>query len=145
MKKVEIDGDMVLAIIKLVLAIVMLICMFFAIVDFVKGLKNAQSVESVDRIELASIDVTSNIEGRFYLGSGRINEKEYYAAYKILTDGGKKLYKMDASVTTIYENLEENEMAYAEEIRDGFGYLKEIKLYIPKNTIKQEYDFSIDY
>lgn len=145
MKKIKIDYDMLYWAIKFTLLITMIIFMAFASGELIKGLKKTQSIENVERIELASIDVTSNIEGRFYLGSGRINEKEYYAAYKILTDGGKKLYKMDATITTIYENLEENEIAYAEEIRDGFGYLEEIKLYIPKNTIKQEYDFSIGY
>lgn len=64
-------------------------------------------------------------------------------SYQILDDGGVKLIKFDAEKTIIYKTLKTDDEAYAEIIKDGFEDIKKIKLYVPKNTIKVEYDFDI--
>ena len=61
--------------------------------------------------------------------------------YQILDDGGVILKRFDADNTVIYEILKD-EQAYADIIKDGFGFIK-VKLYVPENTIKVEYDFDI--
>lgn len=72
-----------------------------------------------------------------------MNSESCYICYEILEDGGIKLLKLDASKTTIYETLSENEMAYAEIDINGFGKKKEIRLFLPKNTIQVEYNMSL--
>lgn len=128
-----------------IIIFIMLSCATIPVLDsLIQEASERGKVENIEKIELASIALDSDISGRFYLGCGRIEEKEYYIAYKILEDGAKMIYKMDAAKTKIYETLGEDETAYAEEIRDGYDFLKEIKLYIPKNTIKQEYNLSLN-
>ena len=95
--------------------------------------------------ELISLDINSEVNGRFILGGGRINEKQCYCAYEMLEDEGKKLFKMDAAVTVIYDKLDENDMAYAEIDTNGWGETVSVRLYVPKGTIVQEYDLSLEY
>lgn len=61
-------------------------------------------------IELVSLNRDSKLQGRFFLGTGELNQKEYYYFYKRAQDGGYKPGKIAISDSvTIYE----------EERRDG--------------------------
>ena len=60
--------------------------------------------------------------------------------YQVLDDGGVILKRFDADNTVIYEILKD-EQAYADIIKDGFDFIK-VKLCVPENTIKVEYDLS---
>lgn len=105
---------------------------------YVKKLKNELSVS---KVFLKSITYKSSLEGSFTLGHGTLEERDYYVTYQVLDDGGVILKRFDADNTVIYETLK-NGQAYAEIIKDGFGFIK-VKLYVPENTIKVEYDFDI--
>jgi len=105
-----------------------------------------KTANKIETINLTGIELDSNLTGVFGLGSGVLDNEYYYIAYQILENGGKKLFKMKAEYTTIFETLEENEQAYAEVELVYFlgGYItEEIRLYVPKNTIQKEYDFSL--
>lgn len=71
------------------------------------------------------------------MGTGHFEEKDYYICYEILDDGGLQLLKLDANDTIIYETLDTQE-AYVEISSE---YNVKNKLYVPKNTIKVEYNF----
>jgi len=109
-----------------------------AALGYVKKLKNELSVS---KVFLKSITYKSSLEGNFTLGHGTLEERDYYVTYQVLDDGGVILKRFDADDTVIYETLK-NGQAYAEIIKDGFGFIK-VKLYVPENTIKVEYDFDI--
>lgn len=105
---------------------------------YVKKLKNELSVS---KVFLKSITYKSSLEGNFTLWHGTLEERDYYMTYQILDDGGVILKRFDADNTVIYEILKD-EQVYADIIKDGFGFIK-VKLYVPEDTIKVEYDFDI--
>ncbi len=101
--------------------------------------------ENIETIPLYSV-VSSNeyeYEGRFFLGSGSIDGRQYYVAYEILEDGGKKYFKMDKDKTVIYDTLENADTSYAEIEKSGFGITTKINLYVPKDTIVKTIDLSL--
>lgn len=100
------------------------------------------SKETTEEVQLYSISTDKKYEGSFVLGSGSIDSQEYITAYQITEDGGKKYFKMNRDKVTIYETLNNNEQAYAEIKKASLG-IKEIKLYVPKNTIEKEINISL--
>lgn len=100
------------------------------------------SKEYTEEVKLYSISTDKEYEGSFVLGSGSIDSQEYITAYRITEDGGKKYFKMNRDKVTIYDTLNNDEQAYAEIKRASLG-IKEIKLYVPKNTIEKEINLSL--
>lgn len=101
--------------------------------------------ENIETIPLYSV-VSSNeyeYEGHFFLGSGSIDGRQYYVAYKVLEDGGKKYFKMDKDKTVIYDTLENADTSYAEIEKNSFGITTKINLYVPKDTIVKTIDLSL--
>lgn len=90
-------------------------------------------------VEIQSVDLRTTNNGEFALGFGYIDDDEYYYVYQITDDSGKKLEKYKANYVTIYDNLEEGKQPYID-ITD----LGNIKMYLPKNIIKEEYDVNIN-
>lgn len=117
----------------------------FAFYDMFRGLSDVGKLGdevSVSTVDLRSINYQNVLEGSFTLGCGKLDGQDYYTCYQVLDDGGLKLVKFDAEKTVIYETLTSGN-AYAEISTDGWGYTKEIKLYVPQDTIQTEYDFGI--
>lgn len=100
------------------------------------------SKEYTEEVKLYSISTDKEYEGSFVLGSGSIGSQEYITAYQITEDGGKKYFKMNRDKVTIYDTLNNDEQAYAVIKRASLG-IKEIKLYVPKNTIEKEINLSL--
>lgn len=100
------------------------------------------SKEYTEEVKLYSISTDKEYEGSFVLGSGSIDSQEYITAYQVTEDGGKKYFKMNRDKVTIYDTLNNDEQAYAEIKRASLG-IKEIKLYVPKNTIEKEINLSL--
>lgn len=100
------------------------------------------SKEYTEEVKLYSISTDKEYEGSFVLGSGSIDSQEYITAYRITEDGGKKYFKMNRDKVTIYETLNNDEQAYAVIKKASLG-IKEIKLYVPKNTIEKEINLSL--
>lgn len=100
------------------------------------------SKEYTEEVKLYSISTDKEYEGSFVLGTGNIDSREYITAYQITEDGGKKYFKMDREKTTIYETLNNNEQAYAVINRTALG-VKEIKLYVPVNTIEKQINLNL--
>lgn len=100
------------------------------------------SKEYTEEVQLYSISTDKEYEGSFVLGSGSIDSQEYITAYQVTEDGGKKYFKMNRDKVTIYDTLNNDEQAYAEIKRASLG-IKEIKLYVPKNTIEKEINLSL--
>lgn len=100
------------------------------------------SKEYTEEVKLYSISTDKEYESSFVLGSGSIDSQEYITAYQVTEDGGKKYFKMNRDKVTIYDTLNNDEQAYAEIKRTSLG-IKEIKLYVPKNTIEKEINLSL--
>ena len=100
------------------------------------------SKEYTEEVQLYSISTDKEYEGSFVLGTGSIDSREYITAYQVTEDGGKKYFKMDREKTTIYETLRENEQAYAVINRTAL-WVKEIKLYVPINTIEKQINLNL--
>lgn len=100
------------------------------------------SKEYTEEVKLYSISTDKEYEGSFVLGTGNIDSREYITAYQVTEDGGKKYFKMDRDKVTIYETLNNNEQAYAVIKKASLG-VKEIKLYVPKNTIEKEINLNL--
>lgn len=143
-------GDIVYIIIFVVLCIAMIVAAVVGILYAGKNIKDntdeiKQMTEEIHTttIPLQSISVTTRTEGSFYYGVGKVGEKEYYVAYRILDDGGKQLYKMEAAITIIYDTLNSGQQAYVEEDANAYG-VKAYRLYVPQNAIEQKYDLSLE-
>lgn len=100
------------------------------------------SKEYTEEVQLYSISTDKEYEGSFVLGSGCIDSQEYITAYQVTEDGGKKYFKMNRDKVTIYDTLNNDEQAYAVIKKASLG-IKEIKLYVPKNTIEKEINLSL--
>ena len=100
------------------------------------------SKETTEEVQLYSISTDKEYEGSFVLGSGNIDSQEYITAYRITEDGGKKYFKMNRDKVTIYDTLNNDEQAYAVIKKTSLG-IKEIKLYVPKNTIEKEINLNL--
>lgn len=100
------------------------------------------SKEYTEEVKLYSISTDKEYEGSFVLGTGSIDSREYITAYQVTEDGGKKYFKMNRDKVTIYDTLNNDEQAYAVIKKTSLG-VKEIKLYVPKNTIEKEINLNL--
>lgn len=132
------DNDLFSALMKLFLVatiVILIVCGFGQI-------NKELSKEYTEEVKLYSISTDKEYEGSFVLGTGNIDSREYITAYQVTEDGGKKYFKMDRDKVTIYETLNNDEQAYAVINRTTLG-VKEIKLYVPVNTIEKEINLNL--
>ena len=130
-----------LLIFRLVLGITLFSIIEVLLLEFRYELKEF-SKETTEEIQLYSISTNKEYEGSFVLGSGSIDSQEYITAHRVTEDGGKKYFKMNRDKVTIYETLNNDEQAYAVIKKASLG-VKEIKLYVPKNTIEKEINLNL--
>lgn len=117
----------------------------FVCLNMLNMLNKQEKFTTIENIPFYSV-VSSNeyeYEGRFFLGSGSIDGRQYYVAYRVLEDGGKKYFKMDKDKTVIYDTLENADTSYAEIEKKSFGITAKINLYVPKDTIVKTIDLSL--
>lgn len=89
-------------------------------------------------INIQSVNLQSEKEGKFILGLGWETDGKVYYVYKITDDGGKKLVKYSAEYVTIYDNLNNGEPPYMD-ITNRY----DIKMYLPKGTVTEEYNVDV--
>lgn len=130
-----------LLIFRLVLGITLFSIIAALLLEFRYELKEF-SKETTEEVQLYSISTDKEYEGSFVLGSGSIDSREYITAYQVTEDGGKKYFKMNRDKVTVYETLNNDEQAYAVIKKASLG-IKEIKLYVPKNTIEKEINLNL--
>ena len=94
---------------------------------------------------IVALQDESLINGKFYLRSGSINQKDYYKYLVKLKSGGYKANQIPANQTTIYITDNNFRVEWYERER-GLGLSNETEkfwyIYIPENAII--YDFNID-
>lgn len=143
----------------------MICCLVLCIPEVIKLVKETEAHDEemkkvkTSTVQLMSIDFSSEVEGTingtyhggtlpFMMGrgsvSGQIGEEQYFVAYQILSDGGKKLYKMKADISTIYDTLDADADAYAEVDKNGYGDILAYRIYVPTGSIVREYDLSLE-
>lgn len=131
--------------IKTILAIIIFIVCIKYLENYCKEMDTLKAQKTTEITELASLELTSNIEGEFFrLGRGHVGETEYYITYRVFDDGGKQLWKIDANEAVIYETLKPGETAYVERIINGLGTVEKTSIFVPDGTIVQEYDFTLN-
>ncbi len=89
-------------------------------------------------VNIQSVNLQSERDGKFILGLGWESDKKAYYVYQITDDGGKKLVKYSAEYVTIYDNLDNGEQPYMD-ITNRY----DIKMYLPKETVTEEYDVDV--
>lgn len=139
--------DILSDILTTILVIILISAVIGAAIEVNEYLEEMEATHT-EIIPLQSINVTTRTGGSsfyyFVYGMGRVGEQDCYAAYRVLEDGGKVLYKMQAENTTIYETLDIDAQAYAEEEKNGFGTVKTRRLYVPQGSIAQQYNLSLE-
>lgn len=113
------------------------------LVFMVNFFDNSNKIGKIKTETILSAKLDNETNGSFILGFGSFKNKEYYVVYKVNEDGGKQLTKYNVEDTTIYDNLSEGEQTYAEVTYNKNGTIIEVKLYLPKETIKENYDLSL--
>lgn len=131
--------NLILLIIASLTAISITVCLIKGFNDLYKSGEQEQKnwIKENQHIPIQSVNIGNENSGRFILGIGWSGDEQYYYVYQINEDGGKQLKKYDASGVVIYDDLDENEEPYL----DRSGY--QVKMYLPKDTIKEEYDVDI--
>lgn len=108
-------------------------------------MKDKSSQITTQTFNIVSLDFNTSLNGNFVLGTGKLEDEQYYVCYKVLEDGGKKLTEIPCDITTIYDTLKSDENAYLEEDRNYYDGLRAVRLYVPENTIQQSYDLSLSH
>ena len=92
---------------------------------------------TTEKTNIVAADIINEISGSVVNG----NEEQYYTVFKVLEDNSKKLFITPADITKIYDTLGlDIESPYMEVDTNGFGTVVEVRLYIPKDSIKENYD-----
>ena len=106
---------------------------------------NEWKVEHASTEPIVALQDNHELNGRFYLRSGYINEKEYYYYLVKLNNGGYKTNKISADAVTIFEADSNYRIEWYTRTK-GFWFTKQNQtfqyIYVPKNAI--EFDFSIN-
>lgn len=103
-------------------------------------------LKSVEHIVALSND--NDINGRFYLRGGHIEEKPYYYYMVKLNDGGYVMNKVPAmhDTTTIYYTEDNFKVEWYEQ-KQGFGLDRQSrtlwKIYIPAGSIQEDFSISL--
>ena len=97
--------------------------------------------------EIAMVSDGTNINGRFSLFSGYLNEDQIFAYYEIQDGGYHTLKKTDAANVRVYEDAERPYVKYLGHCDTGHewiwscnneGYGNVVEFHVPKNSISQE-------
>lgn len=126
-------------------SIISILCLIITIgIDIYSATDKWTSTQTATEYIVALQD-ESLINGKFYLRSGSINQKDYYKYLVKLKFGGYKANQIPANQTIIYITDSNFRVEWYERER-GLGFSKEIEkfwyIYIPENAII--YDFNID-
>jgi hypothetical protein len=133
----------------------LILCIVFLILDPVLRIKDINITEDV-AYEIYSINDNIELNGRFTLGTGRIEGIDYYYFYKN-TKNGYKVSKIEATSVYIQETdkrkpqltYKYHKYIYPDWYKKYFilnpnPHDQEIiTIYVPKNTIKQRYTLDL--
>ena len=95
-----------------------------------------------EKIDIVSMETVNGTYGNFTFGSGQINNKEYFVCYAVLEDGAKRLIKIPADESKIYDTITGDDKPYVELRRTKGGNIISGDLHIPNNYIINEYGFN---
>lgn len=134
--------DLMEKVISILVFILLLFAIIISCLDFVQICYGKSA--KIETEEIYSIGIKSSNNGNFVLGTGSVSGKLYYVTYKKLDNGGKQLVKYPAEKTVIFETLNDNENTYVEVSKSIMGNIMTINLYLPKNTIIEEYSINLN-
>lgn len=115
--------------------------------------------ENIFHHDIVSIKNDSNLSGSFFIGSGSINQTEYYVYFIRMEDGGFKRDMVQSNKAVIYEIIDENQTPKIEwTIKTSkvhwlvqFGYDQfdierriegHYRIFVPKGTIIQQFNLN---
>ena len=123
---------------------------FFLLYGFGYGLEHQKKTEFYAQSELGSLQDQSNIQGRFFLGSGTIDEKPAYSYYKKIGDNQYQLRQLVDDGGTPIVVFEDSDKPYVKTVHtksDGYfgawGFmwghesLDQFEFHVPKGSIVQ--------
>lgn len=103
--------------------------------------------------DIYSVADGSEVKGAFTLGTGSVDEKQYF--YFVKSDGaGKRIDKIEVDATVIYEMDKEKPKiefyderytsAFARFMFGEYSGSHSYKLFVPENTITKEYNIDLE-
>lgn len=147
------------------LAVILGVCIswFLALaisgIAFVK-MPHVTQYHEFDKLQIVALGNSNEMRGDFFLGCGIINSRPTYSFYYLLSDGGKQLDTLDASLAVVYE--EDRSDAYlvktgTKEVHSArarlwfipsilYGDMKQGKyaIHVPRGTIKTGYKLGVN-
>lgn len=104
--------------------------------------------QQITKKELVALRDKDGISGNFFLGGGRIGDKQYYFYYEKLSNGSFTANKIDASGVAIYEEDRQDAvlLVYEVVLKNGWWWFVtypshdpdgSIQFYVPKGTIRR--------
>lgn len=119
----------------IVVAVVLFIFAFIQVSIYVMNPSN----RTLHTAPIASLSVDT--QDNFVIGFAASNSKNYFVIYAADNDnGGKGIFKLEASETRIFDTLSNDEAAYCEYETNKLGFIAKASLYVPKNTIQKQYE-----
>lgn len=132
--------------ISLVLCIFLMV--FFFIGKFNLGKEEWNISEKPYRTDyIVSLNDENQINGRFYLRHGYIEEHMYYQYMILRSDGGYSYRKAREDIATIYVSDDDFRVEWYTKERHWLWFEEEetfCKIYVPKGCIKEEYNIDLE-
>ena len=123
------------------------VILFIILILFLSLFTGCKKQETkVYKYELMALQTKNEISGNFFLGSGTINDEQYFFAYVKYNDGGIRFWKCETYNTWIYEDIINNEIPnviYTYK-NGGFfsSYFEQYEFHIPKGSILQKFNLN---
>lgn len=103
---------------------------------------------------IVALEDNTDIEGRLYYRTGYIEENLYYYYMESLSNGGKKIGKIKAEETTVFEGSDNYKVEFYKSTRKAKDYLflgimtmEDVQyktyLYVPKDTVINNYNIDM--
>jgi hypothetical protein len=112
----------------------------------VKSFTMPYTTEKTSIEKIVALQDSNNVEGKFYLRRNTLETKLYYNYMVSLPDGGYKANKVPAQETTLY-TVDDNYRVEWWIKERGYGLSKQTKkywkIYIPKNSIVEDYTIDL--
>ena len=104
-----------------------------------KDIENSKKYYLTQTVKIKSLETSNTTEWHFLLGWGSMRNRTMYYVYVQNKDGGFKLENYPTDETIIYE-ISDDKQSCLEIYENKTKSMEKYKLYVPKGTIKTEYN-----
>jgi hypothetical protein len=91
-----------------------------------------------EEYEMVSLFNNSEKRGSFIIGTGSIEEEEYFYIFVKEHDGALSRMNFPANRVKIYEGYETARVKYKTGGHEPYIYYRDVRMYVPKNTVVRQ-------